>query len=200
MVISALKKTHPTKLKLQQLRLKKLEQSRKELLEKKKQLEEDLKLLSVVSPVNGKLFWGTFERGKWSGPAAFKSKLLRGSSIKAYEPILTVCPIKDLQVKIDIPEKDLPSFHKGLEGNLIFQLKPDHKIEARVVELASTAHSPGFYSATLAFSLPKDFVIPDPGSKCTFQYTAYENKSAFVVPEKVIFSMISMQTRNTSSS
>ena len=42
--------------------------------------------------MNGIIFWGTFERGKWSGANSLKSKLRKGGVLKPNEDLVTIAP------------------------------------------------------------------------------------------------------------
>ena len=92
-----------------------------------------LKNMTLKSPVDGKVYWGTFERGKWSGTLPLKNKLQEGGNLKAYEEILTVCPSKRFKAIVEIPEKDLYLVQKSLTGKLILSSLPEEKINAKII-------------------------------------------------------------------
>lgn len=187
LMFSAQRKTTPAEVKLNKLKLVKMEQEKKILVKKKRDLELDLKNMTLKSPVDGKVYWGTFERGKWSGTVPFKNKLQEGGNLKAYEEILTICPSKRFKAIVEIPEKDLSLVQKNLPGKLIFSSLPEEKINAKVESVSDSPHSPNKYHAILAFTLPKGFNNPAPGTACSFTFVAYEKKSAVTLPAKFVF-------------
>ena len=88
-------KIKPAELNRKKLEGKKMVEERKQFAINKGKVERDLKLMSPIkSPFNGTLFWSTFDRGKWSGGNAFKSKLRKGGILKPDEVFATICPIK----------------------------------------------------------------------------------------------------------
>ena len=187
LLFSAQRKTTPAEVKLIKLKLVKMEQGKKILLKNKRDLEQDLKNMTLKSPVDGKVYWGTFERGKWSGTLPLKNKLQEGGNLKAYEEILTVCPSKRFKAIVEIPEKDLYLVQKSLIGKLIFSSLPEEKINAKIESVSESPHSPNKYHAILAFTLPKGFNNPVPGTACSFTFVAYEKKSAITLPAKFVF-------------
>ena len=72
-----------------------MEQEAKYLQKRKKDLEEDLQKMTLRSPADGRIYWGTFERGKWSGPQSFKNKLQKGGVLKPNETFATLCRAKE---------------------------------------------------------------------------------------------------------
>ena len=186
--LAALKKTSPAQIELLEIRLSKLEKEKSNIASRIAKLQKDLKNMTLKSPVKGRLFWGTFNRGKWAGPTTLKNKLQKGGSLKAHEPILTICPGKILEAHVDIPEKHLASTRKNLTGKLTFASDPEIKLEAKVIEVSNHPHMPNVYSASISFTLPKGTNPPSPGTACSFKFVSYEKKSASTLPAKTIFS------------
>jgi HlyD family secretion protein len=185
--LQAQRKTKPAKLKIQRLQLTQIDEKRKLIVQKRSNLQNDLKQMTVKSPLTGVLYWGTFSRGKWSGTEPFRNKLQKGGKLKAHEPVLTICPGKKLRASINIPEKHLSSFLKTKTGQIILESNPEHKLSANVHKIGPTADSPGMYTGYLNFSLPKGIALPNPGTSCTFTYMSYEKKKALLLPNSVIF-------------
>ncbi|MDG1139520.1 MAG: HlyD family efflux transporter periplasmic adaptor subunit [Opitutales bacterium] len=184
----AQQKTNPAKIKIQRLQLSRLNKEREIIIEKKTNLTNDLKHMIMKSPAKGTLYWGTFVRGKWSGPEPFHNKLQKGGNLKAHEPVLTLCPGKKTRACINIPEKHLTSFEKVKEGRIVFISDPQRKYTAEVSRISTTSDSAGSYTGYLNFSLPHNASQPNAGSSCTFSFTAYEKKNALLLPSNVIFS------------
>lgn len=187
LTLSALKKSNPAQIKMQQLRIDKLELERKNLQDRKKDLEDDLQKMSAVSPLDGKLYWGTFDRGKWSGPQPFMNKLQKGGILKPHEEFVTICPGKKLKALVEVPEKHLQSIKAGTTGKISFGFDPEKKISSKVLSVTDTPSLPGIFCAEIAFTLPKGLPMPAPGSTCSFVFTAYEKDSAITLPSKVVF-------------
>ena len=187
LMFSAQRKTTPAGVKLNKLKLVKMEQEKRILVKKKRDLEQDLKSMTLKSPVDGKVYWGTFERGKWSGTLPFKNKLQEGGNLKAYEEIITICPSKRFRAIVEIPEKDLSLVEENLSGKLIFSSLPEVKINAKVESVSDTPHTPNKYHAIVKFTLPKGFNSAVPGTACSFTFIAYEKKAALTLPKNFVF-------------
>ena len=183
----ALRKIEPAQLKKQRLERKKLEEERKILANRKRYLEKDLQSMSMKSPLDGRLYWGTFERGKWSGIAPYKSKLQKGGSLKPHDPIITISPSKRMRARLNLPEKFLHEIKPQTEGTIKFSTNPREKFQAKAVDISKTPVSPGVYDVTVEVSFPKDFIIPSAGTSCSFLFTAYECENALTLPETVLF-------------
>ena len=137
----ALRKIEPAQLKKQRLERKKLEEERKILANRKRYLEKDLQSMSMKSPLDGRLYWGTFERGKWSGIAPYKSKLQKGGSLKPHDPIITISPSKRMWARLNLPEKFLHEIKPQTEGTIKFSTNP-RKASGKAVDISKTPVSP----------------------------------------------------------
>jgi len=89
--LELIKKSLPLDLKVKELEMTKM---REDLAESQKELEElksDLELMSIVSPVDGIVYYGEFKDGRWSNEAA--KKIIRvGGSVPAKAKFMSILP------------------------------------------------------------------------------------------------------------
>lgn len=185
--IKTTRKIKPNELSRRKLEGKKLLEERKQFAITKSKFEKDLKIVeSLKSPCNGILFWGTFERGKWSGGHSLKTKLRKGGMLKPHEDILTICPGKKIHARFDLPEKDLHQVTIGTKSELTLTASDDSKIQSSIKSISKTPVQPGVYDLLADIVLPKGFIPPIPGSACSLECVTYYREDAITLPSSVI--------------
>ena len=143
---------------------------------------------SIKSPSNGILFWGTFDRGKWSGGNSLKPKLRKGGVLKPFEEFATISPSKRIRARLNLPEKNLNQVKIGNEANLKLTSTDDSELPSSIKSISKTPVLPGIYDLTADIIIPKGFVPPLPGSACTLECVTYLRKDAITLPSSVIHS------------
>ncbi|MEC7801136.1 MAG: HlyD family efflux transporter periplasmic adaptor subunit [Verrucomicrobiota bacterium] len=187
--IQTLRKIKPAELNRKKLEGKKMVEERKQFAINKGKVERDLKLMSPIkSPFNGTLFWGTFDRGKWSGGNAFKSKLRKGGILKPNEVFATVCPSNRIQARLNLPEKNLHQIKVGNEAVLTLLSADDSKIPSSIKSISPIPVLPGIFDLTADVIIPKGFIPPAPGSACSLECVTYHREDAITIPANVIHS------------
>lgn len=184
----ATQKTRPAELRKRILEKKKLEMNKKNLLNQKRKLEKDLSEMTLKSPEDGVLYWGTFERGKWSGIAPFKSKLKKGGTLKPYESFLTLSLGKKVRARLDLEEKNLNQLSSNLAGHVELESHPNEKINAEIAGISQIPIAPGLYDVIVTLFFPEDFTIPEPSTSCVFKIITYKKQNSLVLPVDVVFS------------
>ena len=185
--LQTLRKIKPAELNRKKLEGKKMIEERKQFAINKEKIEMDLKQMHPIkSPSHGLLFWGTFDRGKWSGGATLKSKLRKGGTIKAYEDFITICPSKRLRARLNLPEKNLHQVKVGNEAELSLASADDSKMPASIKDISKSPVMPGIFDLSADILLPKGFIPPVPGSACTLECVTYYREDAITLPSSVI--------------
>ena len=185
--LQTLRKIKPAELNRKKLEGKKMIEERKQFAINKEKIEMDLKKMHPIkSPSHGLLFWGTFDRGKWSGGAALKSKLRKGGIIKANEDFLTICPSKRLRARLNLPEKNLHQVKVGNEAELSLVSADDSKMPTSIKAISKSPVMPGIFDLSADILLPKGFIPPVPGSACTLECVTYYREDAITLPSSVI--------------
>ena len=186
--IQSLRKIQPAELEKKQLELKKLDEQKKKATENLSRLEADRKAMAVPSPSSGILYRGTFDRGKWSGDTALKSRLRRGGALKPHEVFMTIVESRPISVRADLSEQNLRRVKKGLKGKVISKAFPKAKITASVREVSKVPIAPGKFDLITDVNLPKDASAILPGMSCKLEFVVYEKKDAVVIPASAVFS------------
>jgi hypothetical protein len=177
----------PVELKKKKLEMRKIEEEKRILSKNISRLEKDLLKLKATSPIAGTLFVGTFDRGKWSGSKLFETKLKKGGLIKQYEEFITLCPGKNIQARIRIPEKNLVDLSGVKKGKLIPGTNPDLNFNASIIEVGKFPIEPKSYDAVVSLTISDGEETPLPGSSCTFKIITYQNKNAITLPLSAVF-------------
>ena len=177
----------PVELRKKKLEMKKIEEEKKFLSENRVKLEKDLLILKAKSPIAGTLFVGTFDRGKWSGSKLFETKLKKGGLIKQYEEFITLCPGKNIQARIRIPEKNLVDLSGVKKGVLIPGYNSDQNLNASITEIGKFPIEPKSYDAVVSFTIPDEEKTPLPGSSCILKIITYQNKNAITLPLSSVY-------------
>lgn len=188
LTLLALQQVRPAELRKQMLKSKKLDISKKNLLSQIEKLEKDLDNMVLRSPNDGIIYWGTFERGKWSGVESLKPNLKKGGILKPYVSILTLTPGEKVVARINLKEEDLKSLSPKQTGVIELASDPEIEVTGRIMEISQIPFAPGLFDATVELLLPKNHPPPKPSTACKFKITTYEKKHALVLPEKVVFS------------
>ena len=187
--LQTLRKIKPAELNRKKLEGRKITEERKQFAINKSKIEKDLKIMqSIKSPSNGVLFWGTFDRGKWSGGNSLKPKLRKGGVLKPFEEFATISPSKRIRARLNLPEKNLHQVSIGHEANLTLTSADESKLPSSIKSISKTPVLPGTYDLTADIIVPKGFVPPVPGSACTLECVTYLRKDAITLPSSVIHS------------
>ncbi len=187
--LQTLRKIKPAELNRKKLEGRKMTEERKQFAIKKNKIEKDLKAMyPIKSPVHGTLFWGTFDRGKWSGGSSLKTKLRKGGILKPNEVFATITPFKRIQARLNLPEKNLHQIKIGNEAKLRLTSADASKIQSSIKSISETPVQPGIYDLTADIIIPKGFIPPVPGSACSLECVTYYRKEAITLPSSVIHS------------
>ena len=135
-------------------------------------------------------FWGTFDRGKWSGGNSLKPKLRKGGILKPNEDIVTIAPSKRIRARLNLPEKNFHQVKVGNEAKLTLTSADESKIKSSIKSISKIPIQPGVYDLTADIIIPKGFLPPVPGSACTLECVTYLRKDAITLPSSVIHSEI----------
>ena len=181
------KAVKPQEIKIRKLEIKKIEEEKKHLQLKISRLEKDLNKLKAPSPIQGTIFVGTFDFGKWSGKKLFEPKLKKGGILKPYEEFLTICPLNKIQAKVVIPEKKLFEISKLNKGVIESATHPNFKFPAKFKISENLPITPGNYSLTANIEIPKEIPPPLPGTSCVLEVVSYKKEKALTLPISSVF-------------
>jgi len=145
-----------------------------------KGLTEDLELLVVKAPVDGVVYYGSFENGHWDYAAAQKF-LLKGGKIPQNSVFMTVVP-KDTKLDLVgfVGSKGRSYFKSGQGGAAKISGGVDG-VKFQVDKVASVASLGGKWKVTFKGDLPKAYFI-QPGTATICSVTVFESEKGIFIP------------------
>jgi hypothetical protein len=109
LALTLAEQTLPKALEKKKLDLEKAKRDSKKSEKKLADLKRDLELATVRAPMDGIVYYGACENGKWVTGGAMTKKLLPSGKLTANEVFMTVVNPERLVLKAIVPEADLPS-------------------------------------------------------------------------------------------
>ena len=145
-----------------------------------KELTEDLELLAVKAPVDGVVYYGSFENGYWNF-AATQKFLFKGGKIPQSSVFMTVVP-EDSKLDLVgfVGAKGRSCFKPGQVGAAKISGKIED-VKFQVDKVASVASLGGKWKVTLKGDLPKGAFI-QPGTATTCSVTVFESEKGIFIP------------------
>jgi multidrug efflux pump subunit AcrA (membrane-fusion protein) len=178
--------TLPIALNRQRLELEKMKVQRKRDQEKLDKLLEDRESMTVNSPMDGVVYYGKWDLGKWSGVSSSGDELRAGASVSANKVVLTVVDPRPLEFRVTVPEKELHWLREGLEATVKPTAYPEMKLSASVSKLSGVPITSGNFAATLAVRLGKGTQALMPGMSAKAELIPYKHEDALTVPASAL--------------
>jgi RND family efflux transporter MFP subunit len=176
----------PRQLEQQRLQHKKLVVDQQDSEDKLAQLKRDREALGVRSPLDGIVYYGSFDGGSWNNAAALEARLLPGGTIGPNEVFMTVVEPDSLQASGAIAEKDLALVRKGTPATLTPTAFPQQTIQARVSSIERVPTKPGSFDCTISFTSDNIQRLL-PGMSCKMKLKIYDKPKALTVPATAVF-------------
>lgn len=151
-------------------------------------LQHDRQGFVVKAPLEGIVYYGLFQRGKWTGGDAAAQQLKPGGTVPTQQVFLTIVQPAPLHVRADVPEKELHHIRPGVRGRVTPTAYPSLRVPVRVAEVSAIPVAPGQFDGRFeiqaADRLPAGLV---PGMACTLRLVPYEKPDAITVPATAVF-------------
>jgi HlyD family secretion protein len=147
---------------------------------------KDRDALTVRSPMDGIVYHGKFQKGRWSVSDALESKLVPHGIMMPEEVFLTVVKARPVLVHLSVEEKDVHLLKPGSRGTAKVLFNPDRKLPARVAKLSAVPTAPGKYDAQVVLELGPDEDNLMPGMACSVKFVPYSKKDALTIPAKAL--------------
>ena len=148
-------------------------------------LKRDFEGMNVRAPLDGLVYYGACENGKWPTGAGVAKKLVPGGKLTPFEIFMTVVNPEKLQLKAVVPEAELSKARLGLSGEAAPTSAPDKKLPVKLEELSRVPLVTGGFEARLSVqqSSASDFM---PGMAC--KLTLSEAKTnVLLAPQEAVF-------------
>jgi len=175
----------PIALKLKELDFAKQQESDAKAEEYLADLKADRKMMEVVSPVDGVVYYGAMKKGKWSSDAALK--MLRiGGSIPANLNFMTVVP-NDGKMKFNafLTEKQIALFSAEVTGKLRLMSDPWKPISVSPESVSDTPSLALKWKVSFipATKLPANVSL---NSKASVSMVISSEEEVLTVPRKAV--------------
>ncbi len=182
------KATQPVQMKQKQLEREKQIVANKRLTKKLRDLLRDRKMMEVLAPADGFVYFGRCKRGKWSGIDSVATQLRRGGKLTPRSPFMTIVSRHSLRVRTILPEKELHHLRRGLKGIAVPTGYPDLELSATLESFPLFPIESGQFDGRVQVQLPKATARQiAPGMSCTLTFVVYEKKGAITVPPSAVF-------------
>ncbi len=172
-------------LKKKQLGTEKQQIAHDKALEAHAKLQSDRELLTVKAPTNGVVFYGSFNKGVWSGQKSFAPKLKKDGKLLPESVFMTVVEPRPLRIYALLDEKDLLHVKTGAKGEATAKADPENDLLATVESVSRIPVDAGKFEVVLNANPESEHIMP--GMGCSVKLVVYENEKALAVPGKAVF-------------
>lgn len=170
-----------TEIELEKKRIE-LEQAEKKLVE----LREDLEILSsVVSPIDGYIYYGLLRSGSWSGKDKSDNYLVPGGNVPAKTVVMTVVPESVTHLHATVKESDRFALDRGMAATVTATASPDVELDAALELLGRVPVSAGSFECVFRLAGTARNIVPGMSGKA--EVTTYNRADAVLVPSKAVF-------------
>jgi multidrug efflux pump subunit AcrA (membrane-fusion protein) len=187
LALALAEQTLPKTLTKKKLDLEKAKRDSKKSEKKLADFKRDLELAVVRAPMDGIVYYGACENGKWLTGAAMTKKLLPSGKLSANEVFITVVNPEKLVLKSVVPESDLSQVKVGLEGKAAPVAAPDSKFPVRLEQLGDIPLPAGGFEARLSFEKGPNGLRLVPGMNCKVNFGEPKKTDALVAPKDAVF-------------
>jgi len=178
----------PANLRKQRVALEQLKETFQRSQKKLENLLADRELMTIHSPIDGVVYYGQCQRGKFSDSTTLAADLRPGGTVTAHEVIMTVVRSRPMFVRVTVPESKLHLVRAGIGGVVEPTGYPDLKLRGRVEQVAPIPFKSGSFDGQVTVKLGEEAEALMPGMACRVKLVAYENKRALVVPTTAVAS------------
>jgi RND family efflux transporter MFP subunit len=174
----------PLALQKQRSEVEKLRLGRSRSEERLAKLLADRAAMSVKAPADGVVYYGSCDRGKWT--AGIGEEFRRGAAIQANKVFMTLVQPRPMQIRVNVPEKQLCNVRPGLKAAAKPAGYPDLKLTAIVERVGGVPMGAGNFDGRLTVALGDQAAALMPGMTCEVKITAYEKADAIAVPPSAL--------------
>ncbi len=180
------KKNFDESLEKKRLEIEKKRRDMEEAILSLKEHEEDLSEMKVLSPMDGIVYYGMAQRGKWTTAATLDRKLIPGQAATMREVMMTIVDPSDVQLRAAVKDDQLRDLTSGKTGTAKLKWNPDTELNVKVESVSYVPFADNTFDAILSIS-DVDVAIPlMPGMEATAKVESYSKKNAIAVPVEAV--------------
>jgi len=139
----------PVALDRMRLDLEKSTHERQKAAENLADLQADRERMTILSPVDGVVYYGRWQQGRWIDSDQAAGKLRPGGKLEPRTVFLTVVDGGKLIVRAAVPEKDLGHVEVGREAVIVPRSFPDRRLRASVAAVSAVPVAAGRFEAVI---------------------------------------------------
>lgn len=178
--------TLPRNLAKKRYDVEKLKRDLKKSEKRLADLKKDLEALEVRAPMDGLVYYGACEAGRWTTGASVAKKLIPTGKLSPNEVFMTVVNPDKLVLKTVVQEGDLSKVKPGLAGEAVPVAAPDKKLSVKIEDLGTVPQPTGGFEARLSVKTDPSLRLM-PGMNCKVSLGEPEKSKALLVPKEAVF-------------
>ena len=154
--------------------------------EKLDKLLADREAMTVKAPTGGIVYYGRFKDGTWGGSTTHADKLRPNGSVTSGDIFMTIVKPRPLLLSVQVPEKNLNQFKRGLRGTIQPAAYPSLRLSTTVTDITAVPVSAGNFQALLSVKVPGEAEALMPGMACVAKFVTYLDRNALTVPASAV--------------
>lgn len=180
-------KSLPAQLKQKKIELEKQRVSTNRAHEKLEKLRQDREMMVVEAPADGYVYYGSWNRGTWSGPKSVAAKLTEGGTLPPHAVFMTVVSPRPLRIRANVPESKLHRLSRGAQGTAVPSGYPELELTASLRHLSAVPTGKGSFDGQFQVALQDEADAVVPAMSCKLTLVVYDKKNAITVPADAVF-------------
>lgn len=145
-------------------------------------LKEDAKLMRIVAPRAGIVYYGEFQKGKWLGMKSLEAKLKPDGKVLADTVLFTIVQPRPLVIHATVAEKDLRHMGPKTAGQAVPTSQPGLHLPATIEVVSPVPTEAGKFATRLKVTTPAGSPSLVPGMTCKVTLVTYEKPNALTIP------------------
>lgn len=177
--------TMPLALNQKRLALEKAKYEHAKAAENLSKLKADRAAMNLTAPMDGVVYYGQCDRGKWTTGAQLAPSLKRDGQLKGDQVVMTIVNPRAARLRASVGESSLALAQPGIAGIATPKGFPRVKLDARLAGIDTVAYNADQYDARLDINADQLGQVL-PGMNCSVTLTAYEKADALTVPNGLV--------------
>ena len=187
LALASTEQTLPKTLAKKQLDFEKLKRDQRKAEKRLTDLKKDLESLNVRATMDGIVYYGACENGKWTTGASMAKRLIPTGKLSPNETFITIVNPDKLLLRTVIPEAELSKVKQGMKGQASPVSVPDKKLTVKLEELGYIPLPGAGFEAIMSLQQEKGVRLV-PGMNCKATFGDVRKANALTAPKEAVFS------------
>lgn len=152
-------------------------------------LQTDQGKMVLLAPEAGIAYYGSCDRGKWSGPAGAGTRQLEPEKkLSAKAVVMTIVDIEQMMIRANLAEANLNSLAPRARGKAMVTAAGNTTLPVLIKSISRIPLDDNKFDCQIAIEkLPVELTVM-PGMACKLSFQVYANEQALVLPKTSVFS------------